>query len=123
MAFLVSPVRVSVLMILLNILSVESFVLSGTRSCPGKLEPTRLEATRRDIMISAASAAAFLVALPTAAEAGIDPNALRTLPVEGDSGGATMRLRQIDAGTQHTFVALSRPLFHSIVSHLHLYVF
>lgn len=88
--------RVPVFLIVLKMLSVESFGLSGARSCPGKLELTRLEATRRDVLFP--SVAFLLVVMPELAKAGIDPNALRNLPVEGDSGGATMRLRQIEAG-------------------------
>lgn len=41
------------------------------------------------------SSATFL--LPLVAKAGIDPNQLRTLPVEGDVSGTQQRLREIDA--------------------------
>ena len=99
MAFLSSPMRVSVLLVLLKMLSVESLVSPGARSRRLQLdEITRLEATRRDMLFSA-PVPLVVVGMPKAAQAGIDPTALRNLPVEGDSSGTAMRLRQIDAGT------------------------
>ena len=62
--------------------------LHGTNLCAH-------EASRRDIL--SAALLPLLVCAPKAAEAGIDPSLLRNLPVEGDSGGVAMRLRQIEA--------------------------
>jgi len=95
MAFLFI-MRVSVLLLALLKMSVEAFVPPGAHSPHGRTV-SRLEAhdtSRRNVIFSAA---ALVVAMPKAVEAGIDPSALRNLPVEGDSGGAAMRLRQIDA--------------------------
>ncbi len=50
-------------------------------------------------MFFSVSASSVVVGLPRPAQAGIDPSALRNLPVEGDSSGTAMRLRQIEAGT------------------------
>lgn len=98
MKFLLSPVRVSVLLVLLTMLSVDSFVSPGSRSHHQQLdETTRLGATRRDMLFSVS--ASLVVGLPRAAQAGIDPSALQNLPVEGDSSGTAMRLRQIESGT------------------------
>lgn len=96
MVFLAS-MRVAVLVLLVNVQLVESFVLSRVHV----KRVSRLKAheqSRRDAIASAA-AAALVAVMPKAAEAGIDPSALRNLPVEGDAGGSAMRLRQIDAGT------------------------
>jgi FKBP-type peptidyl-prolyl cis-trans isomerase len=63
---------------------------------------TQLQSTtRRDVLSSAitASTAAILstaTLLPNIANAGIDPSALRNLPVEGDKTGTATRLRQIE---------------------------
>jgi hypothetical protein len=77
--------------------SVDSFVSPGSRSHHLQLdEITRLGATRRDMLFSV-SASSVVVGLPRPAQAGIDPSALRNLPVEGDSSGTAMRLRQIEA--------------------------
>jgi len=57
---------------------------------------------RRSVLgkVAAATAASVLaiggLGVP-AAEAGIDPNALKALPTEGDTSGAASRLRQIEA--------------------------
>ena len=57
---------------------------------------------RRSVLgkVTAATAASVLaiggLGVPTA-EAGIDPNALKALPTEGDTSGAASRLRQIEA--------------------------
>jgi hypothetical protein len=97
MTFLLSPARVSVLLVLLKMLSIDSFVSPGSRSHHLQLdEITRLGATRRDMLFSVS--ASVVVGLPKAAQAGIDPSALRNLPVEGDPSGTAMRLRQIEAG-------------------------
>lgn len=93
MAFL-HPVRGTLLLLALQVLLVESFVLPSACGPHGSKSISRLEASRREIMSSAAFLP-LIVAMP--AQAGIDPSALRNLPVEGDAGGATMRLRQIDA--------------------------
>lgn len=51
---------------------------------------------RRSFLSSAG--VAFLATLaPQAANAGIDPNALKTLSVEGDAAGSATRMRQIEA--------------------------
>ena len=64
----------------------DSSSLSGRRSVLGK--------------VAAATAASVLaiggLGVPVA-EAGIDPNALKALPTEGDTSGAASRLRQIEA--------------------------
>ena len=76
-------------------------ILSARR---GSSDDTDSLADRRSVLGRAAAAAAssFLVLggidIP-AAEAGIDPNALKALPTEGDSSGAASRLRQIEAIT------------------------
>lgn len=49
---------------------------------------------RQFIQAAPAAALAFLVR-PQEANAGIDPNALKNLKVEGDDSGAAMRLRQL----------------------------
>lgn len=43
------------------------------------------------------------------ANAGIDPSALRTLPVEGDSSGVTTRLRQIEAEKDRPEDSVDKP--------------
>ncbi|KAL7547148.1 hypothetical protein ACHAWF_010459 [Thalassiosira exigua] len=56
--------------------------------------------SRRSVFVrtaSAASAALAAATLSAPANAGIDPSALRALPVEGDATGAASRLRQIES--------------------------
>lgn len=65
-------------------------------------EKERSADTRRSVLLRTASATSSLllatVALPsTPANAGIDPSALRALPVEGDVTGAASRLKQIES--------------------------
>ena len=48
-------------------------------------------------MGSVLSSSGALVVLPLVANAGIDPNQLRNLPVEGDVSGTAQRLREIEA--------------------------
>jgi hypothetical protein len=50
---------------------------------------------RRSFVTKTCTAALLFAATP--ANAGIDPSALKALPVEGDATGATSRLRQIEA--------------------------
>jgi len=52
--------------------------------------------TRRSFVQSVASASSILL-LANPANAGIDPTALKALPVEGDTTGVTSRMRQIEA--------------------------
>mmetsp|Transcript_22716 Transcript_22716/g.34356 ORF Transcript_22716/g.34356 Transcript_22716/m.34356 type:complete len:241 (+) Transcript_22716:115-837(+) len=54
-------------------------------------------AGRRDFLASAGTTLLPLVAGPLAANAGIDPNALRNFQVEGDASGAATRLKEIEA--------------------------
>ena len=49
-----------------------------------------------------------MLLVPTAAQAGIDPSALKALPVEGDTSGGSTRLNQIAAANQAA-VAVDRP--------------
>ena len=78
----------------------DPIILSARRSS----DDTDSLTDRRSILGRAAAAAAssFLVLggidIP-AAEAGIDPNALKALPTEGDASGSASRLRQIEAIT------------------------
>lgn len=51
---------------------------------------------RRQAMVGMGSAAIAFLA-PSAANAGIDPTLLKTLPVQGDESGAAQRLRQVEA--------------------------
>lgn len=55
--------------------------------------------SRRDWLATAAASgtASIVLLLPDVAMAGIDPSALKTLPVEGDKTGATTRLQQLEA--------------------------
>jgi hypothetical protein len=56
--------------------------------------------SRREVVQSAALLSLSLVVAlmkPPVAHAGIDPNMLKNLPVEGDASGAAMRLRQLEA--------------------------
>jgi hypothetical protein len=46
--------------------------------------------------------------IPSTALAGIDPKALKALPVEGDVNGGTTRLRQLEAATQES-VLVDKP--------------
>ena len=92
---ILSHMRVTVLVLVLKTLVVESFVSPGAhRSRIKRL--SRLDASRRDIF-SRIAWMPLVVATPKEAEAGIDPSALRNLPVEGDAGGSAMRMRQIEA--------------------------
>jgi hypothetical protein len=88
--------RASVLLIALTPF-VESFVMP---SHPVQ-RSTALHATHdngRREFLSAVAALAFPIAvIPQIANAGIDPSLLRNIPVEGDTSGQAMRLRQIDA--------------------------
>ena len=52
---------------------------------------------RRALIGSVISSSAVMFGLPFVANAGIDPNQLRSLPVEGDASGTAQRLREIDA--------------------------
>lgn len=52
---------------------------------------------RRDFLASAGTTLLPLVAGPLAANAGIDPNALRNFQIEGDASGAATRLKEIEA--------------------------
>jgi hypothetical protein len=51
---------------------------------------------RRQALVGMGSAA-FGLLIPSAANAGIDPNALKSLAVQGDESGASQRLRQVEA--------------------------
>ena len=51
--------------------------------------------TRRDFVASTVATLPFLI--PSVANAGIDPNALKNLRVEGDESGVATRLQQIEA--------------------------
>jgi len=58
--------------------------------------------TRRSFLTTSSSlaflgASAAVVAAPRIAHAGIDPTALKSLPVEGDAAGTATRLRQIES--------------------------
>jgi len=51
----------------------------------------------RRVFLSSVGAAFLSTIAPKAAYAGIDPNALKNLPVQGDDSGGVTRLRQIEA--------------------------
>lgn len=89
-----SPTTALVLILVLPKSAAGSFV-----SPPGisaRME-TSLDASRRDFLLSSACVVSSSLLGPKATQAGIDPNALRNLPVEGDTGGSATRLRQIEA--------------------------
>ena len=54
-------------------------------------------------------AVAFATTAPLAAYAGIDPSALKALPVEGDASGGATRLRQVQAINQPESDNVDRP--------------
>lgn len=68
---------------------------SDDNDCQGD----RFVAERRSFLLrtAASTAAATAVILPTVANAGIDPAALKALPVDGDATGSATRLRQLEA--------------------------
>lgn len=58
------------------------------------------KSSRRSFFLKATKAAALVVLGPLAspsAQAAIDPNALKSLPVEGDNTGAASRIKQLEA--------------------------
>lgn len=71
----------------------------GAFSDDSDCEGDRFVAERRSFLIrtAASSAAVAAVILPTVANAGIDPAALKSLRVDGDASGAATRLRQLEA--------------------------
>ena len=64
---------------------------------------------RRSFVNTCAASGSVLLFVPTLANAGIDPSALRTLPVEGDSSGVTTRLRQIEAEKDRPEDSVDKP--------------
>jgi FKBP-type peptidyl-prolyl cis-trans isomerase FkpA len=62
-----------------------------------KLDGQEHKNNRRSFLYTAGAAFSIAVSAPQAAFAGIDPNALKALPVQGDVVGGTTRLRQIEA--------------------------
>lgn len=57
-----------------------------------------LDNRRRDFILLTTS---LMVGAPSSALAGIDPSALKSLPIEGDTSGSTSRLRQISSLTNN----------------------
>mmetsp|Transcript_2466 Transcript_2466/g.5210 ORF Transcript_2466/g.5210 Transcript_2466/m.5210 type:complete len:288 (+) Transcript_2466:44-907(+) len=69
---------------------------SGEETAPTCTSITSID--RRSAISGAAAATVLtLVGFVPAAQAGIDPNALKALPTEGDTSGAASRLKQIEA--------------------------
>ena len=64
-----------------------------------KITPTQLPALKsnQEQTLNRKQFLTVIPFLPTIANAGIDPNALKALPVEGDSSGAATRLRSLSA--------------------------
>ncbi|KAL7471390.1 hypothetical protein ACHAXS_011682, partial [Conticribra weissflogii] len=59
--------------------------------------PTAAPSNRRSFVRSIAAASLLTSSVVLPASAGIDPSALKSLPVEGDATGATSRLRQLSS--------------------------
>ena len=68
--------------------------------------------SRRSFVKTCVSVSGLLLGstfVPTSANAGIDPNALKALPVEGDASGVATRLRQIEAERNRPEDAIDKP--------------
>ena len=65
------------------------------QTVPDQEPQNKSQKGRRHVLIE--GLAGLFVVVPTVANAGIDPSALRSLPVEGDASGSSTRLRQLEA--------------------------
>mmetsp|Transcript_18185 Transcript_18185/g.25234 ORF Transcript_18185/g.25234 Transcript_18185/m.25234 type:complete len:243 (+) Transcript_18185:191-919(+) len=63
----------------------------------------------RRVFLSSAGIAFLSTIAPTAANAGIDPSALKSLPVQGDDSGGATRLRQIEAAKNPASDQVDKP--------------
>lgn len=68
-----------------------------TASTSASTSIDRRSAISNSMMGAAAASVLTLVGFVPTAQAGIDPNALKALPTEGDTSGAASRLKQIEA--------------------------
>ena len=63
----------------------------------------------RRVFLSSAGIAFLSTIAPTVANAGIDPSALKSLPVQGDDSGGATRLRQIEAAKNPASDLVDKP--------------
>jgi hypothetical protein len=85
-------------MTMITAISITLLLLSSFLSCTYSfsINGDKNFVSRRDIIIKTAPAIATLLTIrPDLANAGIDPNALKSFSVEGDESGAMTRLRQL----------------------------
>ena len=77
---------------------VKSYPLRSTNNNNGDGGEENVTPNRRSVLIQSASSFLLVAAgNPNLANAGIDPSALKALPVEGDTSGVRTRLQQLDA--------------------------
>ena len=74
--------------------SCNAFSLNNNNNNPNT--NLKIDSGRRQLLQHVAPAAALAILFPQNANAGIDPNALKGLRVEGDNNGAAQRLREIN---------------------------
>ena len=94
--------KISLSVATLGLAAVDSFQLPGVATANSRISSSLQTsfsdetAQSRRSFVGAAIAGVF-VALPSVANAGIDPALLKNLKVEGDEAGTAQRLRQIEA--------------------------